>query len=120
MSLWRSLMVRHSRVHSYGPLVEVLEDRTLLSFITAPTYAAGLSPQSMAVGDFNGDGKLDLVAANPGPSSASHGTVSVLLGKADGTFQAAQSYSVSFDPSSVAVGDFNGDGHTDLAVAVDW
>src|SRR5208337_2304243 len=76
--------------------------------------AAGSDPDSVAVGDFNGDGKLDLVVANQ------DGTVSVLLGKGDGTFQPAVSYeadhSVGTEPSSVAVGDFNGDGKLDLVV----
>jgi hypothetical protein len=88
-----------------------LEDRTVLSFITAPTYAAGPNP-AVAAGDFNGDGHLDLAVANSGD-----GTVSILLGKGDGTFQAAQTYAVGSFPTSVTVGDFNSDGHLDLAVA---
>ena len=43
--------------------------------------------------------------------------VSVLLGNGNGTFQAAVNYAAGLSPSSVAVGDFNGDGKTDLAVA---
>ena len=42
--------------------------------------------------------------------------VSVLLGKGDGTFQAARSFGVGTNPYSVAVGDFNGDGMPDLVV----
>ena len=76
--------------------------------------AAGSDPDSVAVGDFNGDGKLDLVVANQ------DGTVSVLLGKGDGTFQPAVNYEADHpagtEPSSVAVGDFNGDGKLDLLV----
>src|SRR5207244_10409492 len=56
MAFSRSLMVRHFRFHSNRPFVEALESRNLLSFIAAPTYAAGGYPISVAVGDFNGDG----------------------------------------------------------------
>jgi len=63
------------------------------------------------VGDFNGDGKLDIAAAN-----AQSDDVSVLLGNGDGTFQAALNFAVGSGPGSVAVGDFNGDGKLDVAV----
>ena len=76
-------------------------------------YYVGLDPDSAAVGDFNGDGRLDLAVANPGNSS-----VSILLGNGDGTFQGAVNYLVGQGPfSQLAVGDFNGDGALDLAVA---
>jgi len=71
-----------------------------------------VSPDSVAVADFNGDGKADLAVAN-----ASAGSVSVLLGKGDGTFQAKVDYPAGTDPTSVLVGDFNGDGKADLATA---
>ena len=83
------------------------------TFKAAVNYAAGAQPISIAVGDFNRDGKLDLAVANNSNSS-----VSVLLGNGDGTFKAAVNYSVPSDAVSVAVGDFNGDGKLDLAVAV--
>jgi len=74
--------------------------------------AAGSGPDSVAVGDFNGDGKLDLAVANSGSND-----VSVLLGNGDGTFQTAlYSPLVGVNPVSVAVGDFNGDGKLDLVV----
>jgi hypothetical protein len=76
------------------------------------SYPVGFDPWSMAVGDFNGDGHLDLAVAN-----LLSDNVSVLLGKGDGTFQNTQSYAAGSYPDFVAVGDFNGDGHLDLAVA---
>ena len=98
------------------PRLELLEDRTLLSgvsFSSAVSYGVGTNPVSMAVGDFNGDGKLDLAVANEYSNS-----VSVLLGNGDGTFQAAKTSPPDRSYlTSVAVGDFNGDGKPDLAVA---
>ena len=82
------------------------------TFQAASSFAVGASPRSVALGDFNRDGHLDLVVANAGSNS-----VSVLLGKGDGTFQAAQDFGVGSEPWSIAVGDFNGDGKPDLAVA---
>ena len=83
-----------------------------VSFLARRDFAAGRSPQSVAVGDFNGDGVEDLAVAILNPAS-----VSVLLGNGDGTFQAAVNFGAGFAPQSVAVGDFNGDGVQDLAVA---
>ena len=66
----------------------------------------------MTLGDFNGDGHLDLAVAHQGESG-----VSVLLGNGDGSFQAPLTFGVGIAPTSVAVGDFNADGKQDLAVA---
>jgi hypothetical protein len=77
----------------------------------APAYPTGLSPISIAIGDFNGDGKEDLVTANYFGNN-----ISVLLGNGDGTFAAPVNYATQYVPSSVAVGDFNGDGKLDIAV----
>jgi len=85
-----------------------------LSFAAAVNYAAGANPYSVAVGDFNADGRPDLAVAN-----VSSNNVSILLGNggAGGTFQPAVNYAVGSSPRSVAVGDFNADGRPDLAVA---
>jgi len=91
-----------------------------VGFGLASSSATGYNPFSMAVGDFNGDGKLDLAVANAcgtDPNCGSVGTVSILLGDGRGNFSLASSPVVGGWPWSVAVGDFNGDGKLDLAVA---
>src|SRR5439155_690451 len=82
------------------------------TFQTPLNSRAGYSPSAVAVADFNGDGRADLVTANSGS-----GDVSILLGNGDGTFRAAVNYWVGAIVASVAAGDFNGDGKPDLAVA---
>jgi hypothetical protein len=72
------------------------------------------------VGDFNGDGNLDLAVANPGnifDNGTDPRTVSILLGTGTGSFGAKTDFGTGISPISVAVGDFNGDGNLDLAVA---
>jgi hypothetical protein len=85
---------------------------TPVGFSAATKFAVGNNPISVAVGDFNGDGKQDLAAANGGS-----GNVSILLGDGTGNFSAARNFGVGSTPYSVAVGDFNGDGKQDLATA---
>jgi hypothetical protein len=87
------------------------------TFQAAVNYATGANPDSVAVGDFNGDGIPDLVVANAGNSPYTDSSVSVLLSNGDGTFRAAVNYVAGAYPTSVAVGDLNGDGLLDLAVA---
>src|SRR5215510_8638865 len=86
-----------------------------VSFLVSGQFGAGPDPVSVAVGDFNGDGVQDLVVANSGDFDS--GNISVLLGNGDGTFQAAVNFGAGNNPSSIAVGDFNGDGIQDLTVA---
>src|SRR6202011_4136467 len=77
-------------------------------------FAVGSFPQSLAVGDFNGDGKADLAIANNNSNN-----VTVLLGNGSGGFTTASGrpFAAGSGPRSVAVGDFNGDCKLDLAVA---
>ena len=69
-------------------------------------------------GDFTGDGRTDLAVANRiGNLDNGAGSVSVLLGNGDGTFQPQVTYAVGTFPDAIVAGDFTGDGRTDLAVA---
>src|SRR5207247_143990 len=86
------------------------------TFQPALSFAAGSNAVSVAVGDVNGDGRPDLVVADLGLNTG-YSTVLVLLGNGDGTFQPARDFDVGTHPISVAVGDVNGDGRPDLAVA---
>jgi hypothetical protein len=77
--------------------------------------AVGNFPRAVALGDFNGDGKLDAVVTN-----SNDNTVSVLLGNGNGTFTPAPGSPLptgGATPNGVVVGDFNGDGKLDFAVA---
>ena len=82
------------------------------TFTFKSSPAVGNNSDSVAVGDFNGDGIPDLAVTNNGDN-----TVTVLLGNGDGTFSAKSTESVGKEPDSIATGDFNGDGIPDLAVA---
>ncbi len=93
------------------PLLETLEDRTVPA-LAAADYAVGANPQAILLADFDGDDKLDLAAAN-----ASDNTVSVLLGRGDGTFGGAIGSAAGTAPVSLASGDFNDDGKLDLVAA---
>ena len=88
-----------------------------VSFAPRQDFPTGVGPVSAAVADFNGDGEPDLAVVNQDSD-----TVSVLLnttapGAATVSFAAKQDFATGSIPNCVAVGDFNGDGRPDLAVA---
>ena len=82
---------------------------------------AGPDPTAIAAGDFTGDGHLDLAVANEDINDVGSvlgpGSVSVLLGNGDGTFQAPVTYPVGLMPDAIVAADLTGNGHLDLAVA---
>jgi hypothetical protein len=85
------------------------------------TFDRNTYPVSVAVADVNGDGKPDLVVLNEGTFNPTTGNfdnrgIQILLGKGDGTFGPAQSFAGGSNPTSVVVGDVNGDGKPDLVV----
>jgi hypothetical protein len=84
------------------------------SFGAATNFAVGSEPRSVAISNLNGDTFPDLAVANSGLAS---NNVSVLLGTGTGSFGAATNFAAGTNPNSVAVGDVNGDGVSDLAVA---
>ena len=82
-----------------------------LNFALASSPTALNLPLSMVVGDFNGDGKLDLAVGNAGDN-----TLSILLGDGTGNFTSLRRPQRA-PTRAEAVGDFNGDGNLDIAVA---
>lgn len=90
------------------------------AFSTPITYDVGNDPVAIAVGDVNGDGKLDIVTANTIMNTNGTGTsgVSVLLQNPTraGSFLTANNYAVGKNVGCVAIGDLNGDARPDLAL----
>jgi hypothetical protein len=102
---------------SWSNTVSVLLGNGNGTFGPKSDYGAGAIPRSVAIGDLNADGKPDLVTANAGFGPDHFGTVSVLLGNGNGTFGPKSEYGTGTSSQSVAIGDLNGDGKPDLAVA---
>jgi|GEM_PF-2497816 len=91
-----------------------LNNGTQTPFTGSPTtYNFTAQPSGISVGDFNRDGRRDLIAALPNSNS-----IAILLGGANGTFTASPTiFAVGIQPMVTAVGDFNNDNLLDAAVA---
>jgi hypothetical protein len=96
--------------------VSILLNDVTGGFLSPVTYTVAANSKAIATADLNGDGVLDLVVTG----NSSPGTISVLLGNANGTFQTAVTTNFAFNSlGNLALGDLDGDGKVDLAVAVD-
>jgi hypothetical protein len=95
-------------------LVDLPTITALPSFAAQSTFATGTntSPNSVTLGDVNGDGILDMVTAN-----GTANNVSVLLGNGNGAFATARNYATGNGPTSVTLGDVNRDGILDIITA---
>ncbi len=116
-------------VVAYQQLSETTQEGAVVVFLgngagyfqaTRSYDSGGIHAAGVALADVNGDGKLDIVVTNVCPFNngcGTEGTLSVLLGNGDGTFQAAETYGTGgLFPTSVVVADVNGDGKPDLVV----
>src|SRR2546422_11326533 len=86
--LWLSLLVV-----MLGGLLEPEAAAQTVSFGAKTAFGTGTAPISVAVGDFNGDGKLDLAVANPDSD-----TVSILLATGTGSFGAKTDFGTGSGP----------------------
>lgn len=98
-----------------GASVGVLLNDGQGGFSAQVTYAAGAAPISLVSGDFNQDGKVDLLVADNG-ASASTGAVLLLANDGQGAFSVQGTYATGARARAIATGDFNGNGRLDVVV----
>jgi hypothetical protein len=104
----------------------IAPDATMAATCTSPgqfqpalSIPTGDNPHSIAIGDFNSDGHQDLAVANSSmvQTGGSAGSISILFGVGNGTFQAPVNLASPGAPFGIVAADFNHDGILDLATA---
>lgn len=103
-----------AETHYSGPTYEIAVLLNLGGgdFGTPATFATGVNPKSLMIGDVDADGNRDLVCVNVGSY-----TVGILRGKGDGTFHPHIGYLTGANPYVDALGDLDGNGSLDVAAA---
>jgi VCBS repeat protein len=102
-------------LESSSSAVGVLKNLGNGTYGSATYYPVNGHLNGIAIGDFNGDGRLD-VAVAIGAFNAANGQVAVLRGNGDGTLQLPVYHNVAIPANSIAAGDFNNDNKPDIAV----
>jgi hypothetical protein len=104
--------LRSARYAMLSAFLSLFGVNSFAQFEARDATIAQKSPRSVALGDFNRDGKLDMAVA----STEGESVVQVFLGNGDGTFQTDIDYPVGNGPNSLFAADFNDDGNLDLVV----
>jgi len=102
-------------VSNIGGSISVLMNNGNGTFAPKVSYATNGNASGIAMGDFNGDGKADLVSSN-----WSTATISVFINNGNGTFAAKVDYTAMQFPSNIVAGDLNGDNKADLVATGSW